>query len=85
MESKVTVVVPVYNAESTLRRCVESLLNQDFDDYSIFLINDGSTDESAGICDQYAMKYSHVRAFHKSNGGVSSARNYALDRIRGGM
>lgn len=84
MESpKISVIVPVYNAESTIRRCVDSILAQTFTDFECLLIDDGSKDKSGEICDEYAGKDSRVRVFHKENGGVSSARNVGLNNMRG--
>ncbi len=71
----ISVIVPVYNAEKTLRRCVDSILAQTFEDFELILINDGSKDQSGDICDEYAAKDSRVKTIHKTNGGVSSARN----------
>ena len=80
---KISVIIPVYNAEATVCRCVDSVLAQTFTDFECILINDGSTDSSGSICDEYAAKDSRVRVFHKENGGVSSARNVGLDNLRG--
>lgn len=80
---KISVIIPVYNAEATLRRCVDSVLSQTFTDFECLLINDGSKDRSGEICDEYAEQDSRVRAFHKENGGVSSARNLGLDNAKG--
>lgn len=80
---KISVIVPVYNAERWLQRCVDSILAQTYPDYELLLIDDGSTDNSGSICDEYASKDYRVRAFHKSNGGVSSARNIGFDKARG--
>lgn len=79
----ITVIVPVYNAATTLRRCVDSILHQSYRDFELLLIDDGSTDSSPLLCDAYAHQDSRVRVFHKSNGGVSSARNVGLDHARG--
>lgn len=76
---KISIIVPVYNAEQYLRRCIDSILNQSFTDFELILIDDGSKDKSSDICDEYAAKDSRVRIFHKENGGVSSARNVGLD------
>ena len=76
---KISAIIPVYNAESTLRRCVDSLLAQTFTDFECLLIDDGSKDRSGAICDEYAARDSRIRGFHKENGGVSSARNLGLD------
>lgn len=82
-QPEISVIVPVYNAGKYLRRCVDSILAQTFTDFELLLINDGSTDSSPAICDQYASADSRVRVFHKPNGGVSSARNLGLDNARG--
>ena len=76
---KISVIVPVYNVEQYLPRCIDSILAQTFTDFEVLLIDDGSTDESGKICDEYAKKDSRIRVFHKKNGGVSSARNTGLD------
>ena len=80
---KISVIIPVYNAEKFLHKCLSSVLNQTFNDYEIILVNDGSKDNSGAICDEYAEKYSFIRAFHKENGGASSARNYGLQLAQG--
>ncbi len=78
-----TVIVPVYNAEKTLHRCVDSILAQTFENFELILVDDGSKDESGRICDEYAAKNSHVRAIHKANGGASSARNAGIKIANG--
>lgn len=78
-----SVIIPVYNAEETLRRCLDSLVRQQFSDYELLIINDGSTDGSDAICREYANTYSCVRYFAKENGGVSSARNLGLEQAKG--
>ena len=80
---KYSVIIPVYNAARTLRRCLDSLVDQSFDDYELLLINDGSTDGSDAICREYANAYSCIRYFPKENGGVSSARNLGLEQAKG--
>ena len=80
---KISVIVPVYNAGKYLHRCVDSILAQTFTDFELLLIDDGSKDRSASICDEYAAKDARVRVFHKENGGVSSARNVGLDNANG--
>lgn len=80
---KISVIVPVYNSEKYIRRCVDSILTQTYVDFELLLINDGSTDRSGEICDEYAVKDCRVRVFHKKNGGVSSARNIGLDNAKG--
>ena len=80
---KISVIVPVYNTEKYLHRCIDSILSQTFTDFELLLIDDGSKDSSGVICDEYAAKDSRVRVFHKENGGVSSARNLGLDNAKG--
>ena len=80
---KYSIVVPEYNAEKTLRRCLDSLVKQAFSDYELLLINDGSTDGSDAICREYAEHYPQIRYFAKENGGVSSARNLGLEQAKG--
>lgn len=79
----ISVIVPVYNVEKYLHCCVDSILAQTYTDIEVLLVDDGSTDCSGAICDEYAQKDSRVRVFHKENGGVSSARNLGLDEARG--
>lgn len=77
----ISVIVPVYNTEKYLKRCVDSILSQTFADFELILVDDGSTDSSGNICDQYAAFDSRVRVFHQNNQGQAVARNYALDWI----
>lgn len=79
----VSIIVPVYNAEKYLNRCIDSILSQTMTDFELLLIDDGSKDNSGRICDEYAEKDDRVRVFHKPNGGVSSARNLGLDNAKG--
>ena len=79
----ISIIVPVYNTEKYLDRCIQSILSQTYTDFELLLINDGSTDSSGAICDKYAEQDSRVRVFHKENGGVSSARNVGLDNAKG--
>lgn len=82
-EPEISVIVPVYNAERWLRRCVDSILGQTFADFELLLVDDGSTDASGAICDEYVASDPRVHVFHKPNGGVSSARNVGLDNAQG--
>ncbi len=83
MTPKVSMIVPVYNAEKTIGRCIESILNQEYKDFELILMDDGSKDESGTVCDKYAEGDSRVRVIHKENSGVSDTRNKALDLVRG--
>lgn len=80
---KVSIIVPVYNSEKTIQRCVDSILNQDYKDFELILADDGSEDGSAEICDNYAAADSRVSVLHKENTGVSDTRNKALDAAQG--
>ena len=85
MDSKglVSVIIPVYNVEQYLDECVQSVLCQTYRNLEIILVDDGSTDRSGVICDEYAQKDDRVRVIHKKNGGASSARNVGLDNAKG--
>ena len=76
---KISVVVPVYNVEPYLKRCVDSILKQTFSDFELILVDDGSPDHCPSICDDYATKDDRVHVIHKENGGLSSARNAGID------
>ena len=78
---KLFFVIPVYNVEKYLKRCVDSVIKQTYDNIQIVLINDGSTDTSGSICDEYAKKYNNVTVIHKENGGLSDARNAGLKYV----
>lgn len=75
---KISVIVPIYNVQKYIHKCVYSIINQKLNDIEIILVNDGSTDNSGKICDQYASKDSRIKVIHKENGGVSSARNEGI-------
>ena len=83
MNLVISVIIPVYNAEKYLKKCIDSVLNQTFTNFELLLINDGSHDNSGAICDKYAEKDSRVMVFHQENKGVSSARNLGLDNAKG--
>jgi glycosyltransferase involved in cell wall biosynthesis len=79
----ITVIVPVYRVEQYLHQCVDSVINQTYTNIEIILVNDGSPDNCPLICDEYAAKDKRVKVIHKKNGGLSSARNVALDNAKG--
>lgn len=83
MNTKISIIIPVYNVEKYLRKCIESVLAQDFSDYEVLLIDDGSTDMSGQICDEYAEKYAVVKVIHQENMGVGSARNTGIENANG--
>ena len=80
---KVSVIVPVYNAEKYLQECVESVLGQTLSDIELILVDDGSTDGSPALCDQYAAKDVRVRVIHQKNAGAAAARNHGLGIAQG--
>lgn len=80
---EISVIVPVYNAEEYLERCIKSILNQSFTDFELILVDDGSTDSSPFLCDKAREKDNRIRVVHKDNGGVSSARNCGIDSSKG--
>ncbi len=79
----ISIIVPIYNMEHLMRRCIDSLLAQTFTDYELLLIDDGSEDGSWSICQEYARKDARISIFHKENGGLSDARNYGLSKAIG--
>lgn len=83
MSAFVSVIVPVYNIEDYLKRCIDSILAQTYENFELLLVDDGSTDKSGAICDSYLEKDERVRVFHKANGGSSSARNMAILEAKG--
>ncbi len=83
MNSLVSIIIPVYNVEGYIARCIESVINQTYNKLEIILIDDGSSDNSGKICDEYARKDTRIKVIHKENGGVSSARNAGLDVATG--
>lgn len=80
---KISVIVPIYNVELYLRKCIDSILNQEFPDFELLLVDDGSTDASGIICDEYALMDARIKVFHTSNRGVSAARNLGMDQASG--
>ncbi len=83
LKPRITIIVPVYNVERYLNKCIDSILGQTFTDFELLLIDDGSTDNSGEICDEYATNDCRIHLFHKANGGVSSARNLGLINAKG--
>lgn len=80
---KISVIVPVYNVEPYLRKCLDSLLSQTYKDFEIVLIDDGSPDKSGDICDEYAQKYENISVIHQKNAGPSTARNAGIEQATG--
>jgi len=83
MTDKISIIVPVYNVEKYLKECIESILSQTYKNIEIILIDDGSTDNSGKICDEYLKKDSRVKVIHKENGGLSDARNTGIEIASG--
>lgn len=83
MNPIISIIIPVYNVEKYLHQCLDSILKQTFQDWECILINDGSSDKSGEICDEYAQRDSRFKVIHKTNRGVSSARNTGLDEAKG--
>src|ERR1035437_2416676 len=79
----ISIIVPVFNSEIYLGKCISSILNQTFKDIEIILVNDGSIDNSVQICDDFAKADDRVKVIHKINGGVSTARNLGIDNAKG--
>ena len=80
---KLSIIIPVYRVEATLNRCVESVLNQNLDDFEVILIDDGSPDNCTRLCDEWAQKDQHIRVIHQENKGLSGARNAGIDIAQG--
>jgi glycosyltransferase involved in cell wall biosynthesis len=83
MNPAISIIVPVYNVELYIKKCLESILIQTFNDFEVVIVNDGSTDNSGSICDEFAKKDMRVMVIHKENGGLSSARNAGLEMANG--
>ncbi len=79
----ISVIIPVYNAQKYLKKCLDSVLSQTYTNYEVILVNDGSTDSSGSICDEYVSKYDSFTVIHKTNGGASTARNEGIRRATG--
>lgn len=82
-EELISIVVPVYNVEKYVRRCLDSIINQSYKELEIILVDDGSTDNSSVICDEYKEKDNRIKVIHKKNGGLSEARNVGIDIANG--
>ena len=80
---KISIIIPVYNVENYLEKCLNSILSQTFNDYEVILINDGSTDKTSTICDEFVKKDNRIKVIHKKNEGVSIARNVGIERACG--
>lgn len=83
MDGLISVIIPVYNVEQYLHECVDSVLGQTYQNFEIILVNDGSTDSSGMLCEEYAEQDDRIRVIHKENGGASAARNVGLDMMKG--
>lgn len=83
MNPVVSIIVPIYSAESFLHRCVDSVVAQSWKDWELILVDDGSPDNSGAICDEYSRRDKRIKTYHKTNGGVSSARNLGLEHVSG--
>lgn len=82
-QNKISIIVPVFNAERTLKKCLDSIRQQTYSNYQVILVDDGSTDSSGGICDDYAKLDSRFIAFHNTNAGVSATRNFGIEQAVG--
>ncbi len=80
---EISIIIPVYNVEKYLARCLDSVLRQSFNDFEVILLNDGSSDGSEAICREYAARDGRIRFFSQSNQGLSMARNNAMQQVRG--
>ncbi|CAD0142205.1 glycosyltransferase family 2 protein [Streptococcus thermophilus] len=80
---KYSVIIPVYNVEKYIDRCLKSIISQNYDDLEIIVVDNGSTDSSGSICDTYANEHSNISVYHIENHGVGSARNFGLSKARG--
>ena len=78
-----SIVMPVFNVEKYVREAIYSVINQNYQNYELILVDDGSTDSSGIICDEYAKNNAKIKTFHKKNGGLSDARNYGIKKSDG--
>ena len=79
----ISIIVPIYNVEKYLKKCIDSIINQTYKNLEIILVDDGSPDNCGKICDEYAKKDNRIKVIHKENGGVSSARNVGVENATG--
>ena len=82
MDDLISIIVPVYNVEKYLKKCVDSIINQTYKNIEIILVDDGSTDSSGKMCDDYKKVDKRIKVYHKKNGGLSDARNYGIDKSK---
>ena len=83
MENLVSIIIPVYNVEKYLNKCIESIVSQTYKNLDIIIIDDGSKDSSGKMCDEWANKDNRIRVIHKTNGGLSDARNVGIEHAKG--
>ena len=79
----ISIIVPIYNVEKYIDECIKSIVNQTYQELEIIIVNDGSTDNSGKICDEWAKKDSRIHVFHKNNGGLMSAWKYGVNKSSG--
>ena len=80
---KISIIVPIYNIEKYIAKCIDSVISQTYKDWELILVDDGSTDNRGKICDDYALKDSRIKVIHKENGGLPSARKAGLEIAKG--
>ena len=80
---KISVIIPVYNKDTYVRKCLQQALSQDYDDYEVIAVDDGSSDSSSAICDEMANENPRLKVIHKENGGVTAARRTGVEEARG--
>ena len=83
MQPLISIIVPCYKVEKYLPKCIDSIIKQTYTNLEIFLVDDGSPDKCGKICDEYAQKDPRIKVIHKTNGGLSDARNVAIDKMTG--
>ena len=83
MDKLVSIIIPAYNCEKYISKCINSVVNQTYKNIEIIIIDDGSKDNSSVLCDEYAKEYNFITVIHKENGGLSDARNYGLKNAKG--